>query len=151
MSKKQTTILFILVVTMLLAIIVAACIYVIRNDNRLKNLESLLSKQPKIVQPVDGKNGYTPIKGVDYFDGTNGKDGKDSHSTHTIEKQTIVENNIKEVIKEIPIKGAEGKKGNDGLTQQLLVDINTCYLMSKYTNDDSWLPLAQLPKPCKVE
>ena len=27
---------------------------------------------------VDGKDGYTPIKGVDYFDGTNGKDGKDA-------------------------------------------------------------------------
>lgn len=26
---------------------------------------------------VDGKNGYTPVKGIDYFDGKDGKDGAD--------------------------------------------------------------------------
>lgn len=28
----------------------------------------------------DGKDGYTPVKGVDYFDGKDGKDGKDGYT-----------------------------------------------------------------------
>ena len=28
----------------------------------------------------DGKDGYTPVKGVDYFDGVDGKDGKDGYT-----------------------------------------------------------------------
>ena len=38
---------------------------------------------------ADGKDGYTPIKGVDYFDGVNGKDGangKDGKDGRTPEK-----------------------------------------------------------------
>ena len=48
---------------------------------------------------LDGKDGYTPIKGVDYFDGVDGKDGADGYT---------------------PIKGkdyfdgADGKDGQDG-------------------------------------
>ena len=44
----------------------------------------------------DGQDGYTPVKGVDYFDGRNGVDGKDGYT---------------------PIKGVDyfdGKNGNDG-------------------------------------
>lgn len=29
---------------------------------------------------VDGQDGYTPVKGVDYFDGVNGKDGADGYT-----------------------------------------------------------------------
>lgn len=32
--------------------------------------------KPLIPEPVPGKDGYTPVKGVDYFDGKDGKDGK---------------------------------------------------------------------------
>lgn len=155
MSKKQTTVIFVLVVTVLLAIIVAACIYVIRNDNRLKNLESLLSKQPKIVQPVQVKDGYTPIKGIDYNDGVNGSTpdcyfeesqcrGKDSISTHT----NTITNEKETIIKEVPI---EGRAGPAGLTQQIELDTVSCILKSKYITDDIWTDIAQLPKPCKVE
>ena len=41
----------------------------------------------------DGKDGYTPVKGVDYFDGINGKDGKDGHT---------------------PVKGVDYFDGRDG-------------------------------------
>jgi hypothetical protein len=29
---------------------------------------------------TDGKDGYTPVKGVDYFDGKNGQDGEDGYT-----------------------------------------------------------------------
>lgn len=47
----------------------------------------------------DGKDGYTPVKGVDYFDGTDGKDGKDGKNGYT------------------PVKGVDyfdGRNGRDG-------------------------------------
>lgn len=34
-----------------------------------------------VVTIVDGSNGYTPIKGVDYFDGRPGRDGSDYGTT----------------------------------------------------------------------
>lgn len=53
---------------------------------------------------VDGKDGYTPVKGVDYFDGQNGVDGKDGHT---------------------PVKGVDyfdGVNGKDGYTPVKGVD-----------------------------
>jgi hypothetical protein len=53
---------------------------------------------------LNGKDGYTPIKGIDYFDGQNGKDGVDGKDGYT------------------PIKGVDyfdgkdGKNGIDGYT-----------------------------------
>lgn len=47
---------------------------------------------------VKGKDGKTPVKGVDYFDGKNGKDGQDGYT---------------------PVKGVDyfdGKDGEDGYT-----------------------------------
>lgn len=52
----------------------------------------------------DGQDGYTPVKGVDYFDGRNGVDGKDGYT---------------------PIKGVDyvdGKNGKDGYTPVKGVD-----------------------------
>lgn len=53
---------------------------------------------------LKGKDGYTPIKGVDYFDGEPGKDGKDGFT---------------------PVKGVDyfdGKDGKDGYTPVKGVD-----------------------------
>lgn len=56
--------------------------------------EHLLSLiEPLIPPPIQGDPGYTPVKGVDYFDGIQGKPGQNSISTHTKEiiKETIKE------------------------------------------------------------
>jgi hypothetical protein len=54
---------------------------------------------------VDGKDGYTPIKGIDYFDGAPGKDGKDG--TLTFEELTPEQKET--------LKGADGAPGKDGV------------------------------------
>lgn len=41
----------------------------------IKNIDYFDGKDGK--NGIDGKDGYTPIKGKDYFDGINGKDGSD--------------------------------------------------------------------------
>jgi hypothetical protein len=46
-----------------------------------------------IIEGLKGEDGYTPVKGVDYFDGTNGQDGQDGYT---------------------PIKGVDYFDGQDG-------------------------------------
>lgn len=48
-----------------------------------------------------GKDGYTPVKGVDYFDGIDGKDGKDGYT---------------------PIKGIDYFDGEMGITNYNLLE-----------------------------
>jgi hypothetical protein len=63
------------------------------------NAESEWTTLDVIVGPV-GPAGYTPIKGVDYFDGKDGINGKDGQDGYT------------------PIKGVDyfdGKDGRDGI------------------------------------
>lgn len=55
----------------------------------------------------DGKDGYTPVKNVDYFDGNNGVDGKTPTAEELI---SIIEPLIPE-----PIKGDKGDDGKDGV------------------------------------
>ena len=65
------------------------------NDRDLDNPSPVNIKGDK---GDDGKDGYTPIKGVDYFDGQNGKDGVDGKT---------------------PVKGIDyfdGANGKDGYT-----------------------------------
>lgn len=49
----------------------------------------------------DGKNGYTPQKGIDYHDGVNGKDGKDGLNGKN---------------------GADGQAGNDGFSPLVSIE-----------------------------
>lgn len=61
------------------------------------------------VDGKDGQDGYTPIKGIDYFDGKDGlpgKDGKDG--TITFEELTPEQKES--------LKGADGAPGKDGYT-----------------------------------
>jgi hypothetical protein len=44
-------------------------------DTKIENVE--LTPGPTGKDGADGKDGYTPVKGVDYFDGAPGKDGAD--------------------------------------------------------------------------
>lgn len=53
------------------------------------------------LESLEGENGYTPIKGVDYFDGKDGADGKDGYT---------------------PVKGVDYFDGKDGYTPVKGVD-----------------------------
>ena len=75
----------------------------------------------KSLKGVDGKDGYTPIKGVDYFDGQNGTDGY------------------------TPVKGVDyfdGRDGQDGKTPLKGTDYFTEADKSEMVSD----VLAALPK-----
>lgn len=61
----------------------------------------------------DGVNGYTPIKGVDYFDGVDGQDGKDGQDGYTPRKGIDYFDGQ---------NGRDGQKGQDGYTPVKGVD-----------------------------
>lgn len=44
-------------------------------DYKINQITKLISELPKGTQILEAKDGYTPVKNKDYFDGTNGKDG----------------------------------------------------------------------------
>lgn len=46
-----------------------------RTDRKIDDLNNKIDRI-KLKVPKDGKDGYTPIKGIDYFDGKDGKDGE---------------------------------------------------------------------------
>jgi phage minor structural protein len=101
-----------------------------------------------------GKDGYTPIKGVDYFDGIDGQDGKNGISSYlwirysqnsdgsgmttdptnakyigTSSTTTTIAPTSNTSYNWTLIKGADGLAGEDG------VDGRTSYLHIKYSND----------------
>lgn len=87
---------------------------------------------------VDGKDGYTPVKGVDYFD------GKNSISTYTTET----------VVKEVAINGkdgVDGKNGNDGLTPELRCNIEKNRWEVRYSQESIYEVLNGEPVRCTIE
>ena len=65
---------------------------------------------PAQLEALKGSDGYTPVKGVDYFDGKDGKDGKDG--TVTFEELTDEQKESLRGPQGIQgIQGIQGEKG----------------------------------------
>lgn len=79
---------------------------------------------------VNGKDGKTPVKGVDYFDGVNGKDGKDGYTP------------VKNVDYFDGKDGVNGTNGKDGVTPTLKVGSTTTgnAIRSKNGTTDTYKP-----------
>lgn len=71
-------------------------------QNELKTLKDSVNNNTNKVVVYEGKDGYTPVKGIDYFDGAAGLNSV-SFST------------VKTEIKEVPLLGEKGDKGRDGV------------------------------------
>jgi len=85
-------------------------------NQQIKNHENDIQKWNKIIEKREfsrGEPGYTPIKGVDYFDGKNGEPGtngenyilteKDKKEIAKFIKIPVVKQLVKEIVKEQPI------------------------------------------------
>lgn len=129
----------------------ATYVVTIRNDKVSIPAEITISN---VFDGADGKDGYTPIKGVDYFDGVDGQNGKDGSSSFlwirysqnadgsnmttdptgakyigvsTTKTSTAPTNNTD--YQWSLVKGTDGVKGEKG------ADGQTSYLHIKYSND----------------
>lgn len=120
-------------------------------------LESKVDVQLKIKEAISSiekpKDGYTPIKGVDYIDGitpVKGKDyqdgisivGKDGNDSVSTQKETTI-------IQQVPVNG---KDGTDGLTPSMRCNKSKDRWEVKYGAELSWkvvLDEDDLPSKCK--
>lgn len=89
---------------------------------------------------INGINGYTPIFGVDYF---NGKDGKDSVSTTT----TIIEKTIEQVT----VNGIDGINGTNGLTPMIRCNTTKNRWEYRYDVNDGWQALNDEIVKCTID
>lgn len=140
MSNNQyRKLLFSFVTSIILIVTVIILLVMILNKPKDIQVNNYIGKDG---QSIKGDPGYTPIKGLDYFDGI------DSLSTHTekIITQTVVEKQQDE-----PIKGEKGDKGDSGLQILIQTDYDRCVLQTKYDGDDLWTDVAKLQSPCKLE
>lgn len=121
---------------LLLLIVMVGILIVLSLDNRaegfirdrqVSELRETVSKLEKrqFIQPLNGKDGKTPVKGIDYFDGkdgTNGKDGKDGKSI-------------------VGPKGDTGEKGEKGdPAPEIDISCIAGMVMKHYTGDLIWQP-----------
>lgn len=82
----------------------------------LTNGETYTTASIRGLQGEPGQDGYTPIKGVDYFDGQDGEDGQDGHSPVVTASKTGTVTTIYVDGSSIATinDGADGQDGQDG-------------------------------------
>lgn len=91
----------IVVVAILVVANISSLVNTSRSNAEIKQLISQANTIPSKVVYVQAKDGYTPVKGIDYFDGTNGM-----NSISFVQATTVV--------KEVPLIGEKGADGEDG-------------------------------------
>lgn len=141
-KDKVITILVLLALGILSLLVVVSTIKLSSMETRLNRLVSSI---PQYALPKDG---YTPIKNVDYVDGIDGVDGKDGTNAVSTHTETTI-------VKEIPIPGQDGRDGRDGRdgkdakNMSIAIDPETCVLSLKWDGDDFPLDLVKIPN-CEV-
>ena len=87
------------------------------NNKGLENPPTINIRGPQGIQGVPGNDGYTPIKGKDYFDGKNGADGKDGEDgisvTHSWDGAILTITSASGT-SSVNLKGEKGDKGDKG-------------------------------------
>lgn len=76
-------------------------VYVTQSKSEFNNFAKTVEEKTNKVIVYEGKPGYTPVLGKDFF---NGKDGLNAMSYSITQT----------VIKEVPLQGKEGAPGKDG-------------------------------------
>lgn len=118
-------------------------VYIIKKDF-IDSFDAIRTQATINQIPTEPKSGYTPIKGVDYYDGKDGQDGKDSVSNHT---ETTI-------IKEVPLKGIDGidgKDGENGKTPDIQCNPKKNRWEVRYNKEDQWKILGESPVKCTLE
>lgn len=102
------------------------------------------------VMEAAGFQQLPPRDGIDGRNGVDGQDGKDGTDGKTI----VTERIIHETITLPGEKGAQGDRGEPGLTPKLQINPVTGDLETQYEGDKFWqvlIPCAQLQKTCEVQ
>jgi hypothetical protein len=169
MNNKKSRLILILqaistVVTILAAVIIIYYVHFHDSTNqRVDNVEAKVRElQIKTIQleferPLNGKDGYTPIKNVDYFDGRDGEKGEkgDSVKGDTGEQGapglSAYEIAVKNGFIGTEQEWLDSLKGEAGATP----DIRCNYVKNRweirYSITAGWKVLNGVPTPCTIK
>ena len=123
-----------LAIILLTCLNVATLIYANQAVKNTQGLQNSIENNPSKIVYVQAKDGYTPIKGIDYFDGAAGINSVSFSTTNT-------------TVKEVPLIGETGKSGLNGLDgkdapyQSVRINKDTGDLESKMSDEKFWIVL----------
>lgn len=119
------------------AVILLACmnvltfVYATQTKEQMNSVQKTVVENPSKVIVYESEDGYTPVKGIDYFDGADGI----SSMSYTVNTVTI---------KEMPVMGpmgpagADGKDGKDAVSQEFRINPETGDFETKPSDQRGW-------------
>ena len=113
-------------------------------DNSFNVIVQITESGPRGLQGIPGKDGYTPVKGVDYFDGKDGAPGADGITPHIGPNGNWFVGDIDTSIK------AEGQDGKDGDPLQIVNDLTTGGADKALSAEQGKVLNGQLHKPYEL-
>lgn len=146
--KPTNNLRWIIIFFMMVSIVIGIVIIYLLLDNKDKISEEIRNTVTKQVNginlksPSNGKDGITPIKNVDYFDG---KDGKNSQSTKIILKERET------VIRERVAQPKNGRDGKDAPITLIRCNVERNRWEYKLYGDETWGVLNDEEVPCTVK
>lgn len=137
---------------MLLLLLVGMSVFTIyllstKDDEIRKSInDSVKSEVAKIIIPTpkNGLDGYTPVKGVDYFDGINGLNATDEQVQKAV--NVWFEKNPLQVV-----QPKDGSDGMNGITPQIKCNTTKNRWEVRYGEDQSWQLLNNEKVKCTEE
>jgi len=148
MKGKLNTLAIVLLATMN----VLTFVYVSQTTTQLSNLKRSIDDKTSKVVIYQAKDGYTPVKGIDYFDGSSGINAVSYSRTETVVKEVPLMGNTGDEGKTPPCYYEDTQcRGTNAATQELRINPYTGDLESKLTDADFWttlVPCAQLQVGC---
>ena len=120
------------ILTVLVVVLVLLNVFSVSSSSQMsasiQAIQSKVNNLPKEPIVYVGKDGYTPVKGVDYRDGVDGKAGINSISFVTTET----------IVKEVPLVGVPGLDGLDAPTLKIQVNPDTRDIETRLSNERGW-------------
>lgn len=145
---KRSSEIFIMILLIISILLSMFSIYflITRLQHIESNLNIIVSKEvdayEKLHPVVNGKDGYTPIKGIDYFDGVTPVKGKD----YSDGKNGMNGHNGKD-----GRDGIKGDKGDTGSTPLLSCDMVRNAWLVRYSINEAWQLLDNKLIPCTTK
>lgn len=143
------------VVGLLIAVTYLATDRVAKSDNINESIAALTQEVRELKKMPSPKDGYSPIKGIDYDDGRDGSNGRSGKNgvdgTNGVNAlSTHTENTV---IKEVPIEGKAGEDGKDAPILQIRLNPYTSDLETKLSDNTFWetlIPCGKLLVGCST-
>lgn len=150
MKRETITNLLLLIIALLMAVY----LYFMLHDRGLLDIKvnSAVSKAVSNIKvPAKPKDGYTPIKNIDYFDGKDGANVTDTQVQQAVDTYMATHPIKNGKDGRTPVKGkdyTDGINGNNGATPQIRCNTVRNWWEARYSSSDNWQLLNGEKVPC---